>query len=79
MQLCKISELYFDWHVILIVLFQGEENKVILLSLVRSGVRDIGFMKEKNRICVAISRAKCALYIFGNASHFEEYSDEWKV
>ena len=67
------------WHVILIVLSQGEESKVILLSLVRSGERDIGFMKEKNRICVALSRAKCALYIFGNASHFEEYSRNWKV
>lgn len=39
--------------------FQGEENKIILLSLVRSNADgNVGFLKIDNRICVALSRAK---------------------
>ena len=39
--------------------FQGEENDIILLSLVRSNSeRRIGFLGESNRICVALSRAR---------------------
>ena len=39
--------------------FQGEENEIILLSLVRSNTdNEIGFLKMNNRICVALSRAK---------------------
>ena len=48
--------------------YQGEENKIILLSLVRSNpYGNIGFLKISNRICVALSRARNGLYIFGNA------------
>lgn len=40
--------------------FQGEENKIIILSLVRSNANgQIGFLKVANRVCVALSRAKC--------------------
>ncbi|XP_028399879.1 NFX1-type zinc finger-containing protein 1-like isoform X2 [Dendronephthya gigantea] len=60
--------------------FQGNENKVILLSLVRSNKEDkIGFLNEQNRICVAISRAQCALYMFGNASTYRSTSRNWKI
>ena len=39
--------------------FQGEENDIILLSLVRSNEDgNIGFLKIENRVCVALSRAK---------------------
>jgi helicase required for RNAi-mediated heterochromatin assembly 1 len=48
--------------------YQGEENEIILLSLVRSNKRNaIGFLKVSNRVCVALSRAKQGFYIFGNA------------
>ena len=48
--------------------YQGEENDIILLSLVRSNdYGDIGFLKTSNRVCVALSRAKHGLYIFGNS------------
>ena len=48
--------------------YQGEENEVILLSLVRSNdFGQIGFLKTSNRVCVALSRAKHGLYIFGNS------------
>lgn len=47
--------------------FQGEENQIILLSLVRSNhEQNIGFLGIENRICVALSRAKQGLYIIGN-------------
>ncbi|PSN31867.1 hypothetical protein C0J52_22821 [Blattella germanica] len=44
--------------------FQGEENDIILLSLVRSNKdAKIGFLKTENRVCVALSRARKGLYI----------------
>ena len=47
--------------------FQGEENDIILLSLVRSNDNGyVGFLQEANRVCVALSRAKWALYVVGN-------------
>ena len=47
--------------------FQGEENDIILLSLVRSNeLNKVGFLREENRVCVAISRAKKGFYCFGN-------------
>ncbi|XP_075033777.1 NFX1-type zinc finger-containing protein 1 [Mixophyes fleayi] len=47
--------------------YQGEENDIIILSLVRSNkARKVGFLKISNRICVALSRAKKGLYCIGN-------------
>ncbi|XP_030831842.1 NFX1-type zinc finger-containing protein 1-like [Strongylocentrotus purpuratus] len=47
--------------------FQGEENDIILLSLVRSNKEgSAGFLKIDNRICVALSRARKGLYCIGN-------------
>lgn len=47
--------------------YQGEENDIVLLSLVRSNPDDrIGFLSVANRVCVALSRARRGLYIFGN-------------
>ncbi|XP_071505626.1 NFX1-type zinc finger-containing protein 1-like [Diadema antillarum] len=47
--------------------FQGEENDIILLSLVRSNTEgSAGFLTTENRICVALSRAKKGLYCIGN-------------
>lgn len=39
--------------------FQGEENDIILLSLVRNNnENEVGFLKTDNRVCVALSRAR---------------------
>ncbi|NWS74149.1 ZNFX1 protein, partial [Crotophaga sulcirostris] len=47
--------------------YQGEENDIILLSLVRSNKEErTGFLQIPNRICVALSRAKKGLYCIGN-------------
>ena len=42
--------------------YQGEENDIILLSLVRSNKNnELGFLSTFNRVCVAFSRAKLGL------------------
>ncbi|NXM69663.1 ZNFX1 protein, partial [Serilophus lunatus] len=47
--------------------YQGEENDIILLSLVRSNKEErTGFLQIPNRVCVALSRAKKGLYCIGN-------------
>ncbi|XP_073534627.1 NFX1-type zinc finger-containing protein 1-like isoform X8 [Phyllobates terribilis] len=47
--------------------YQGEENEIIILSLVRSNlVGNVGFLKIPNRVCVALSRAKKGLFCIGN-------------
>ena len=56
----------------------GEENTIVILSLVRSngetlgaerkqgGRNPLGFLKVENRMCVALSRAKHGLFVIGN-------------
>ncbi|KAF8768117.1 NFX1-type zinc finger-containing protein 1 [Argiope bruennichi] len=59
--------------------YQGEENDIILVSFVRSNEEgEIGFLKVPNRICVALSRAKKALYCVGNFGMLKEKSLVWK-
>ncbi|TAQ85205.1 hypothetical protein B7494_g6473 [Chlorociboria aeruginascens] len=56
------------FHVYTVDSYQGEENDVILLSMVRSNTNlTIGFLENRNRFVVALSRARRGLYIFGNA------------
>lgn len=58
--------------------YQGEENEVIILSLVRSSSHDrIGFLSVENRVCVALSRAKRGLFIFGNARSLASADRLW--
>lgn len=45
--------------------FQGEEKDLIFLSTVRSS-RDIGFLKDRRRFNVSITRPRHHLYLFGN-------------
>lgn len=50
--------------------YQGEENDIVILSLVRSngrnGPHQAGFLQDQNRGVVSISRARRGFYIFGN-------------
>ena len=57
--------------------FQGEENDIILLSLVRSNLK-IGFLQESNRICVALSRARQGFYCIGNFNLLTSKCNLWK-
>mmetsp|Transcript_11736 Transcript_11736/g.35298 ORF Transcript_11736/g.35298 Transcript_11736/m.35298 type:complete len:246 (+) Transcript_11736:503-1240(+) len=69
--------------------FQGEENDVILLSLVRNdgkgddarrrgGEGTIGFLSTSNRVCVALTRARNGLFVFGNAGLLSAKSKLWR-
>ncbi|KAL1696773.1 hypothetical protein GGG16DRAFT_108222 [Schizophyllum commune] len=54
--------------------FQGEEAKIVIVSLVRNsgdfaGDSPIGFLRVINRVNVALSRAKHGQYILGNAAN----------
>ncbi|XP_046848885.1 NFX1-type zinc finger-containing protein 1-like [Xenia sp. Carnegie-2017] len=49
-------------------MYQGDQNKYVIISLVRSNDENkIGFLKKINRRCVAQSRAKCGMYFVGNS------------
>ncbi|XP_045199758.2 NFX1-type zinc finger-containing protein 1-like [Mercenaria mercenaria] len=59
--------------------YQGEENKIVILSLVRSNtIEKIGFLKIENRICVALSRAKVGFFVIGNFDHLANHSTLWR-
>lgn len=59
--------------------YQGEENRIILLSLVRSNIhKNVGFLKTPNRVCVALSRAKEGLFIMGNMENLSHESELWR-
>ncbi|KAF9146114.1 NFX1-type zinc finger-containing protein 1 [Mortierella sp. GBA39] len=60
--------------------FQGEENDIIILSLVRSNSNNsIGFLNTSNRVCVGLSRAKKGMYILGNAQLLKDQSKLWNT
>ena len=47
--------------------FQGEEAKIVIISLVRSNnAQKVGFLKTTNRINVLLSRAQHGMYLIGN-------------
>jgi superfamily I DNA and/or RNA helicase len=68
----KRRQLYFlrsidAVHVTTIDNYQGEENRIIILSLVRNNdSKSVGFLRTSNRVCVALSRAQHGLFILGN-------------
>ena len=65
-------------NIIVVDNYQGEENEIILLSLVRSNSsKKVGFIKTENRINVALSRARNGLYVIGNLELFAEASETW--
>ena len=65
-------------NVVTVDSYQGEENDVVLLSLVRSNEKGtIGFLDVENRICVAISRARRGFYLFGDAPNLCRSSMLW--
>ncbi|KAK8155724.1 P-loop containing nucleoside triphosphate hydrolase protein [Phyllosticta citrichinensis] len=58
--------------------YQGEENDVVILSLARSNDKGtVGFLDIKNRVCVALSRARRGFYLFGNGEFLASESKIW--
>lgn len=61
------KNLYEGVNVTTVDNFQGQENDIILLSLVRSKEGGkFGLVGIENRVCVSLSRAKQGLYVIGN-------------
>ncbi|XP_074098426.1 putative helicase senataxin isoform X2 [Cotesia typhae] len=54
--------------------FQGQEREIIIMSCVRSN--GIGFLTDRQRLCVALTRAKYSLFLCGNFKTFER-DDTW--
>jgi len=58
--------------------YQGEECNIILLDLVRNNkYREIGFLKDFQRMNVSISRAKHGMIILGNQNTLS-INQRWK-
>ncbi|CAF2465989.1 unnamed protein product [Rotaria sp. Silwood2] len=75
----KNIKLLHGVHVMVLSIYACEENDIIILSLVRSNPdKRIGFLKIHNRICVALSRARCGLFVIGNMNLLAEVEDMWK-
>jgi hypothetical protein len=56
-----------NFRIVTVDAAQGSEADVILLSCVRCNrQRNIGFIKDKNRLCVALSRARERLIVVGS-------------
>jgi predicted DNA helicase len=53
--------------------FQGREKDVILISLVRTGEKGIGFLQDTRRLNVALTRAKKLRVTFGSARGLSQY------
>ena len=65
-------------QVMTVDMFQGDENDIVIVSLVRCNDRkQAGFLKLLNRRCVAQSRARCGMYIIGSVSTLQ--STHWKT
>ncbi len=70
---------YYGVRVCTVDNFQGEENDIILLSFVRSNPKgEIGFLNKDNRVCVALSRAKCGFFCIGNFTMLRKKSLTWE-
>ena len=65
--------------------FQGKEKDIIIFCCVRSrnkveskDQQKIGFLGDRNRINVALTRAKHALWIVGDFEHLKKSDKEWE-
>lgn len=59
--------------------YKGEENDVVILSLVRnSKLSSIGFLSNEKRICVALTRAKLGLFVLGDMELFSHERSLWR-
>jgi superfamily I DNA and/or RNA helicase len=78
----KIREATGDRHMMVetVDAFQGQEKDIIVISTVRSNERgSIGFVGSRERINVAISRARTCVMIVGNSHTLKRRSSTWET
>ena len=56
--------------------FQGQERDVVVLSTVRA--EGLGFVRDVQRMCVALTRGKYSLLIVGNRRNLSRGSKVWR-
>ncbi|XP_071701785.1 probable helicase MAGATAMA 3 [Rutidosis leptorrhynchoides] len=64
-----------DLYINTVDAFQGQERDVIIMSCVRASSHGVGFVADIRRMNVAITRAKRALWVMGNASALVQSAD----
>jgi len=57
--------------------FQGSERDVIIISCVRGGTGGIGFLQDRQRLNVALTRAKYSMVAVGNIETLSGASEMW--
>ncbi|XP_042985981.1 uncharacterized ATP-dependent helicase C29A10.10c-like isoform X2 [Carya illinoinensis] len=65
-----------DLYINTVDAFQGQERDVIIMSCVRASNHGVGFVADIRRMNVALTRARRALWVMGNASALIQ-SDDW--
>lgn len=53
--------------------YQGQQNDIVILSLVRT--RTLGYLRDVRRMLVAVSRARKGLYVFGRVELFRDCAE----
>ncbi|XP_010261244.1 PREDICTED: uncharacterized protein LOC104600108 isoform X2 [Nelumbo nucifera] len=65
-----------DLYINTVDAFQGQERDVIIMSCVRASNHGVGFVADIRRMNVALTRARRALWVMGNANALMQ-SDDW--
>ncbi|XP_044511262.1 uncharacterized protein LOC123229483 [Mangifera indica] len=65
-----------DLYINTVDAFQGQERDVIIMSCVRASSHGVGFVSDIRRMNVALTRARRALWVMGNANALIQ-SDDW--
>lgn len=65
-----------DLYINTVDAFQGQERDVIIMSCVRASSHGVGFVADIRRMNVALTRARRALWVVGNANALMQ-SEDW--